>query len=573
MQEDEGLSSKQSGFNEDRFDDETLADSSDEEYNNLRNQFPDLLAKSYRDRIRLRRQNLAQFPYKEFQSVVGEWSRADNPYCCINACADHRHISDYLRQTPETNENKKRIYTFLANCGDAIRASREQLLSLILIDQAINKKNARGNNRDQEELFNDSSLGGIPEKVWCDQARVDVSSVLLSISAAIDNWKNTQRALEEVGNNCTDYLSGLSHEQKLLLVKTGSLDEGDSRLEIFENINEAISKAIEVFRLPNIDFEQMSQALSAIIDLLTSAQAILEGQYYAVGIASLRAVSSDKEIIPPSSDGLVNSATFIENLDLHGSIYLGESGKEYHVLKPAEVYQHYLKHNNIPPDDEVENHLMSKNAPLIEDDSAMVTVDGQLFRPRNRGIVDLSIASSVVMDALNTPHPAYAVDRIEGRSILLEQYILGAKSATPELVARLSQEDCDSMIAHMLITEDLDCQGRNFIELPDGRVFRVDSKQVFQDSDHRVAKFAIASPQQRFEAMKNRAIHDPFISEVIKKSSIDGVRSLIESLDLEDIKKEFRAFGLTEEVIGYLEQRITEHTQIALDRLSLLKEV
>ncbi|HOZ02895.1 MAG TPA: hypothetical protein PKX78_00185 [Candidatus Woesebacteria bacterium] len=317
MQEDEGLSSKQSGFNEDRFDDETLADSSNEEYNYLRNQFPDLLAKSYRDRIRLRRQNPAQFPYKEFQSVVGEWSRADNPYCCINACADHRHISDYLRQTPETNENKKRMFTFLANCGDVIRASREQLLSLILIDQAINKKNARGNNRGPEELFNDSSLGGIPEKVWCNQARADVISVLLSISTAIESWIGAQRALEEVGNYCTDYLGGLSYEQKLLLLKTGSLDEGDNRLEIFLHLNETVPKTIEIFKLPDVDFEQMSQAFLAIIDLLTSAQALLEGQYYAVGIASLRAVGSGKEIEPPSSDDLGMKAEFTENLDLH----------------------------------------------------------------------------------------------------------------------------------------------------------------------------------------------------------------------------------------------------------------
>lgn len=523
----------------------------DKEYDRKKHNQSQLIVREYRDRLRERSQAFRSMPaFKPFKTIMEDWNLADSLEHCVQGCADHHFISEYFRALPESDLTKKNNLLFLADCGDAIRASREQLLWLF----------SDMDNRGQEKTWNEKNLMEIREK-------------LRVIKDALPSWQQTQLALSAVGEQCKDYFGELPAEQKQLLINTGSIQEGVVRLEVFQRLDTLLQSVIEIFSTENVSSGNKTKAVEALLNGLSQAQALLEGQYHQVGIVAIRAAQSGRELDFPTTSTSSQEKIRSYGLDEQANQYEGKNGREYQVLSPLQLYQLSVIREGAEPDPQIVNRLSKRSAPLIESNSAMVWSEGKVYRPRHQGDLNRIITSSEVMNMVNTPHSEIVIDEVDDRKVVLEEFLLNASQVTESSAGLLSQADADSIIAHLLLTEDLDCHARNFIETSEGKVLRVDSKHVFQDADHNATAYDVFTQEIRFEKMVDRVRSDPFIKAVVKKCNLESVIAQVTSLDETEVKKRLAKQNVPSEVADQLVERIQEHKSIALARLQQLKRI
>jgi len=523
----------------------------DDEYDRNKQRLSQSLVRKYRDRLRQHSDSFHSVPaFKPFKTITDGWNLADSADNCVQGCADHRFISDYFRALPESDGSKKNNLLFLADCGDAIRATREQLLGLFSAMEVLGQ-----------------------EKTWNEKSLMDVREKLGVVADALQSWRKTQLALSAVGEQCKDYLGELSDEHKNLLINTGNKEEGSKRLEVFQKLDSLIQYTNEIFSTERVDDPEKTKALEVLMGGLSQAQALLEGQYHQVGIAAIKAAQNGRKLDFPNSSSMTQEAKFPYGLDELINEYQGKKGREYQVLTPLQLYQLSIRTRGGELDPQIVERLSRAPTPLLESNAAMVWSDNKLFRPRHQGDLNRIIASSEVMNMVNTPHSEIVTDEVDDHKVVLEEFLLNAAQVTESSADLLSQADADSIIAHMLLTEDLDCHARNFIETSEGKVLRVDSKHIFQDVDHNATANDVSTQEIRFEIMADRVRSDPFIRAVVKKSDLDGVMTKIDAFNEVDFKKRLVENDVSDTVSDQLIEKIQEYRKVAVTRLQQLKSI
>lgn len=539
------------------------------------------ITEQYRKRLRARKQEFGRdiFAYRPFVSIVREHSRVDDSLRGANGCADHAFVSKKLREIAEhtSQESSRNALVWLAEAGDVIRSTREQVLSLITVDVASSKSDidpVKDEGSSAGDALADRSPGDIPETSWDERTRQEIIRHVELIQRNISLWQETRDSLNNIGSQCRDKLDATYNEEQITtLIQNGSLVEAQIRDQAFRDLPQILEMYLQVMEQSEVSDEDQSRAFITLMENLTNAQAVLEGQYYYVGTALIRATQNGRNIEPPQEKNKISPDAFSMNLSERSKTCMGESGKEYRGLTPLEMYQLSCSSKGIEPNPDVIASLSNKDAPLIDEWGAMVMSDEKVYRPRHSGSREKVIASGIIMDQLNTPHAELVVDVIDGETMVFEHFYLNAEQATPQSVEQVSVQDANLFIAHMLITEDLDCHARNFVQLSTGSVIRVDSKFVFQDGVSSDAAFDTSTIDARTATIESRVRDDPFVRAVVGKCNQAEVEQIINNFDIPSLSEKLRKLHFEESTIAEVAEKIRTHQGLAPARLQKLKQL
>ena len=235
-------------------------------------------------------------PFMVFTQIVGEYSRADNIFCGINGEADHKVVSQYLRGEAATADGDTRdVLTWLADKGEELAAHRGVVKDFLIVDQLTDPRNyEEGRVVDEDTGFFNSSLGDIDTRVLPETAKSGIVRRISETRGRILSWKEERGTYAAMGKELLPFINPRNPESVSPVVENGTRSDGpgqkwreatDSAEAWTQSTSVAISEG---------DSQKAGGALLDFMNKLTGAEAILESQYYHVGVGLLRAAASGR---------------------------------------------------------------------------------------------------------------------------------------------------------------------------------------------------------------------------------------------------------------------------------------
>lgn len=129
----------------------------------------------------------------------------------------------------------------------------------------------------------------------------------------LSSWEADRKKFAEVGQELLSFLDPKNPQSAKTLIEYGVTDEELQRnpeeyklwREAIKRPEDWINDSIQLLSQRQIDHKSLDKALVQFMERLTGAEAILEDQYYYVGIALLRAEANDK--LPTKSFDMIQS--------------------------------------------------------------------------------------------------------------------------------------------------------------------------------------------------------------------------------------------------------------------------
>lgn len=233
-------------------------------------------------------------PFKVFTQIVGEYSRADNIFCGINGEADHRVVAGYLRQEAMTEVgDTKDVLAWLATKGDELADHRGVVKDFLILDQLTDPKNyEEGRVVDEDTGFFNSSLGDIDTRVLPEVAKNGIVGRISETSAQVASWKQQRSTYATMGAELLPLVNPRNPESMRPVVENGTRSDGPGNgwREAMDSAEAWIQSTSGIIN--EGDLQKAGGAMLGFMDKLTGAQAILESQYYHVGVGLLRSAAS-----------------------------------------------------------------------------------------------------------------------------------------------------------------------------------------------------------------------------------------------------------------------------------------
>lgn len=233
-------------------------------------------------------------PFKVFTQIAGEYSRADNIFCGINGEADHKVVSQYLREEATgADGDMKDVLSWLAAKGDELAGHRGIVKGFLILDQLTDPKNYEdGRIVDEDTGFFNSSLGDIDSRVLPDAARSGIVNKISETRGTIASWKDEREKYASMGKDLMSFINPRNPESVSPIVENGTRSDGPGQkwreaADSAEDWTQSTSGVIG-----EGDPQKIGGTMLEYMDKLTGAQAILESQYYHVGVGLLRAAAN-----------------------------------------------------------------------------------------------------------------------------------------------------------------------------------------------------------------------------------------------------------------------------------------
>lgn len=230
-------------------------------------------------------------PRRVFSQIAGEYSRADNIFCGINGEADHQALAYYLRTCSQRSEQPhiKAALGWLAEQGEKLAASRRIVKDFLILDQLTDPLNYR-RTVDKDTPFFNSSLFDIDSRVMPTSVRNKFLSKIKDSEEAIRSWESERQQYAQLGRQLLPFINPLHPESYKIAVETGCRNRqtGEYWLESISNPDDWISKLKELLSADRTS-DQLNEGLNRFMDRLTAAQAVLEAQYFYIGMGLIRA--------------------------------------------------------------------------------------------------------------------------------------------------------------------------------------------------------------------------------------------------------------------------------------------
>jgi hypothetical protein len=251
-----------------------------------------------------------------------------------------------------------------------------------------------------------------------------------------------------------------------------------------------------------------------------------------------------------------------------------ENGNSYRVLPWAEAYMANMRASSKEPNKASLEKASSLPQPSIENHGAILEdTHGKAFRALGRGNPNKVVASGIVADMVRAPHGEVRFEhRPDGKSVVVEEYFLGSRDFTPEDARTMPQEEVDTIISHMLIAEDLDAKAGNFIVTIDGKVKRIDSKKVFQESQDTMGD-DVSTDELRQKLVRERIQYDPALHTLIKRADPKTVEGLVKSFDKNDFKIRMQEGKISKQYQQSILERVETTIATAISHLQEYKSI
>lgn len=237
-------------------------------------------------------------PYKVFEEIVGQYSRADNIGCGINGEADHEVVAQYLREESETAKgDMKDILNWLAVRGQDLATYRRIVKDFLVLDQLTDPINY-GDDRIVDENTTTgfrSSIREIDSRVLPARVKDNIMKRISETSGVISSWREERAAYAVIGRELLPFINPKNPEAANPVIENGAPDDDNvgqrwrAAIDSTEVWTQNTSKTIDEGELGKV-----GDAMLEFMDRLTEAEAVLESQYYHVGVALLRSIASGK---------------------------------------------------------------------------------------------------------------------------------------------------------------------------------------------------------------------------------------------------------------------------------------
>lgn len=256
-------------------------------------------------------------------------------------------------------------------------------------------------------------------------------------------------------------------------------------------------------------------------------------------------------------------------------VYVGHHNDVYRVMTAEQSYMVAALARRETPRPEILEKLQSTGRPSIYEEQAFIETnqDAKLYRTRNRGNTDKVVASYKASEMLGARQATVrAADIIEGKRLVMEEYMLGARESTDADIGLITSENATTFLAHALLTEDLDWQSRNFVVNADGEFVRVDSKQIFVEKDE-VPTAPLATTEEKQQVLKDKIIADPVMKAILEKADEAKVVELLQTFDTEVFKTNLQQEGIEGVTVETIVTMTNENIKNASMRLQEYKKL
>jgi len=245
-------------------------------------------------------------PYRVFDRIVGECSRADNIFCGINGEAQHKVLSRYLeRAADESQGDTSLVLSWLAKRGNNLVKQRRLVKDFLILDQLTDIENYQeGRVIDEHTPFFNSSLYDIEGRVMPDLVKRSLQERITGLQTTVPSWSVDQQTYQHLGEMVLSFINPLHPESYRIVVQSGSRIPETAKHWINSiTQSEWISEALQTISKDVLTSQELGEAQNKFMDHLTAAEAVLEYQYFYVGVGLLRAAVSDK--LPPEARKII----------------------------------------------------------------------------------------------------------------------------------------------------------------------------------------------------------------------------------------------------------------------------
>lgn len=230
-------------------------------------------------------------------------------------------------------------------------------------------------------------------------------------------------------------------------------------------------------------------------------------------------------------------------------IYCSTSAEVFEVLSAEQTYILKMIADGKVPDEKKLHKLSRYQSRDIRNQDCIIQSDQdtRVYKPRIKGDPNRLQVSKAIADMMHVNFPQMkATSIINGPDILLEEFFLGARESEPADIDQLSEEEATRIAAHALLTEDLDWQRHNFVVDKQGKLFRVDSKAVFQNAATQGNPlFEDVTTESNRQMLVERLIHEDAVArKIIEKTDMKLFSDTVANFNGEELKQTLITAGL-----------------------------